>query len=401
MNLVDVIESLVEEKGLDRDQVTEIVCEGIKAAYQKKFPTVEFVVEFNKRQGQLDIFAKKEIVSAVEDNDLQVSVRKAKMLVPDAVVGDCIPVPFEEQVGRIEILTARQTIASKIRGLEQLAVYEEFKEKEGTIVTAMIHKKERAGFAVKLGDVMALLPKENFIATDNLRVGFQVKALLREVLKTARQDYQLILDRSSAEFVQKLIELEIPEVFEGLVEVKRIVRKPGYKTKAIVFSRSKEIDPVGTCVGIGGVRIKPILRELGQEKIDLIEWTDVLEDLVRGSLKPAEIDKVSVNEAEGTATVWLVQDQRSLAIGKMGQNITLASKLVGLEIQLQDLTQSGDAQRGINPEFNSEFAERSHDSQDDMRLDINEDILNEAASMPKNKKKRDKHESDLEEEDFK
>ena len=133
-----------------------------------------------------------------------------------------------------------------------------------------------------------------------------------------------------------MLEIEIPEVFEGIVEVKGIVRIAGYKTKAIVVSGSKEIDPVGTCVGVGGSRIKPILKEIGQEKIDLIEWTDSLEELVKNSLKPAEIDKVELVE-EKRAVVWLAEDQRSLAIGKMGQNIMLASRLTGVEIQLQDV----------------------------------------------------------------
>ncbi len=247
-----------------------------------------------------------------------------------------LKVPFEHKVGRIEVLTAKQIIANKIGELEQESTYQEFKDKEGTIVSGVVHKRERSGFAVKIGEVMALLPKENLISQEDLRVGHPVRALLKEVLSVARGDYQLILDRASSDFVKKIIEIEIPEVFEGIVEIKKIVRIAGYKSKVIVTSTSKEIDPVGTCVGVGGSRIKPILRELGQEKIDLIEWTDVLETLVKNSLKPAEIDKVEI-EGEEKALVWLAQDQRSLAIGKMGQNILLASRLTGVGIQLQDV----------------------------------------------------------------
>lgn len=337
MNLVDVIDVLVEEKGLDRDQVTDIVCEGMLAAYQKKYPDIDFVVKYNKPAGAIEVFSEKEVVTSVSQPEYEISARKAKAINKKAAVGDLLNVPFEDPIGRIEILTAKQVIAGKIRSLEQLAVYEEFKDRQGTVITGTVHKKERAGFAVKVGDVMALLPKENIAFVDGLRVGFQIKVLLKEVLPVSRYDYQLILDRASSDFVQKLIELEIPEVFEGIVEIKKIVRRPGYKTKVVVTTRSKEIDPVGTCVGVGGARIKPILRELGQEKIDLIEWTEVQEELVRNSLKPAEIDKVEVLEAENRAVVWLAQDQRSLAIGKMGQNISLASRLVGMEIQLQDL----------------------------------------------------------------
>ncbi|NDD55066.1 transcription termination factor NusA [bacterium] len=336
MNLTDVIESLVEERGLDRDKVVTIVSEGIAAAYNKKYPGVTFHVSYNKKTGNLDIASDKEVVATVEDEDFEISLRKAKIVDPEAQLGAVIQVPFEEPIGRIEILTAKQIIAGKIRDLEQLAIYDDFKDKQNTIITGTVHKRERAGYAVKVGEVLALLPHENVIPQEAIKVGHPIRALLKEVFQAARGDYQLILDRASGEFIQHLLEAEIPEVFEGLVEIKKIVRIAGYKTKVVVSSNRKEIDPVGTCVGVGGARIKPILREIGQEKIDLIQATDTLERLVRYSLKPAEIDRVEVVD-DNKVVVWLAPDQRSYAIGKMGQNINLASKLVGMEIQLQDL----------------------------------------------------------------
>lgn len=336
MNLSDVINSLVEERGLKREMIIEIVCEGMHAAYAKKFPEMEFEVVFNQKLGTAEVFAKKTIVKSVVDENKEISLRRAKMIAPKADIGEVISVPFDEPIGRIEVASAKQIIANKIRDVEQLAVYNEFKDKEGTVVTGVAHKKERAGMVVKIGDVMALLPTLGMIPGEAIRVGYPVRALLREVAQTARGGYQVFLDRASVDFVKKLIELEIPEVFEGLVEIKKIVRAPGYKTKVIVLSHSKEIDPVGTCVGVGGARIKPILKELGQEKIDLIEWTENVEELVKESLKPAEIDNVELI-GDNVATVWLAQDQRSLAIGKMGKNIMLASRLIGIEIQLQEV----------------------------------------------------------------
>ncbi len=336
MNLSAVIESLVEERGLDKEAVIEIVCQGVHAAFIKRFPEAELKAIFNRHGGNIEVFVEKAVVQSVKDADTEISLRRARVLNTKVEVGQVITVPFEHKIGRVEVLTAKNFIAAKIRELEQAVVYEDLKDKKDTIVSGVVHKKERAGFAVKMGEFMALLPQENSIPQEPLRIGHPVRALLKEVLPYARGDYQLILDRASAGFVKGLIEVEIPEVFEGVVEVKRIVRAAGYKTKAIVVSNSKDIDPVGTCVGVGGARIKPILRELGQEKIDLIGWTDSLEDLVKTSLKPAEIDKVEVVD-DKKAFVWLNQDQRSLAIGKMGQNITLASRLVGLAIQLQDI----------------------------------------------------------------
>ncbi len=336
MNLIDVIEGLVDERGLDKESVISAVCEGVLAAFQKKFPETPLKVVFNKKIGELEAFVDKTVVATAKDSDTEISLRRAKVIDAKAKVGDIIAVPFEHKIGRIEILTAKQIIANKIKALEQSSVYNDFKDKQGSIISGTVYKRERAGFAVKIGEITALLPNENLIPMENLRAGLPIRALLKEVLPVSMGDYQLILDRGSAAFVKKLLEIEIPEVFEGVVEVKKIVRIPGYKTKAVVLSNNKDIDPVGTCVGVGGSRIKPILRELGQEKIDLIQSTDSLESLIKLSLKPAEIDKVAI-EGDGKAMVWLAQDQRSLAIGKMGQNINLASRLVGLEIQLQDV----------------------------------------------------------------
>ncbi|KKQ33429.1 MAG: NusA antitermination factor [candidate division TM6 bacterium GW2011_GWF2_37_49] len=337
MNLADVIESLVDERGLDKEHVIAIVCDGMLSAYAKKFPNIVFNMSFNKKTGSLEIFAEKVVVSSVSDEDKEVSLRKARLVDPSADIGSVVAVPFEGNIGRIEILLVRQVIANKIRELESQAVFNDFKDKKDTVITGVVHKKERNGMAIKVGEVLALLPQDNSIPGEILKVGHPVKVLLLDVLPTPKWDFQLILDRASVDFVKKLIEIEIPEVYEGLVEIKKMVRAPGYKTKAVIASTSKDIDPVGTCVGVGGARIKPILRELGQEKIDLIEYTDSMEDLVKDSLKPAEIDKVEVVNNR-KAVVWLAHDQRSFAIGKMGQNISLASKLVGLELQLQDVS---------------------------------------------------------------
>ena len=165
-------------------------------------------------------------------------------------------------------------------------------------------------------------------------MGFSVRALLKEVLPEPRGDNQLILDRSSEVFLQRLFELEVPEVFDRIVEIKKVVRTAGYKSKVVVVSGDRHIDPVGTCVGVGGSRIKPILKELSGEKIDVIAWSDSPEEMVRNALKPAKVDRVLIDDESGEATVWVAEDQRSLAIGRMGQNITLASRLVGCNINL-------------------------------------------------------------------
>ena len=340
MNLAGVIEELIEERGLDKEQVAKIICDGVQAAYEKKFPDLLFHTSIDSRNLGVDVEVEKEVVSSSPSVETEITLRRARVINPKVEVGNKLFCPFDGQIGRVELLVAKQLIAQGIRDVEQAAVFKEFHEREGSLITGTIHKRERAGYAVNLGDVVAFLPNSCAIPEENLRVGFHVRALLKEVLESTQGGYQLILDRASPEFVKKLLETEIPEIFEGIVEIKEVSRVACYKTKIAVVSNSSDVDPVGTCVGVGGSRIKPILKEIGSEKVDLIVWTDNLETFVRGCLKPAEIERVRIGE-DGAAMVWLPDDQRSFAIGKMGQNIFLASKLAGVDIHLQE-PQGGD-----------------------------------------------------------
>ena len=333
MKLSQVIEELVEEKGLDKNTLAQIIAEGILAAYKKKYPDLELKVNYNRKEDEIEVLIEKTVVSTISDEDKEISLRKARTFSPEINLTEVIDLPFEGKIGRIDILKAKQVIAQKIRSIEAQAIYQEFKPKEGTIIQAIIHKCERNGFTVKIQDHLAFLPKNLSIPGDKCVVGYPIRALLKEVLPQPQAENQLILDRSSTDFLKKLFEIEIPEVFEKLVEVKKIARIAGYKSKVLVLSNDKNIDPVGTCVGVGGVRIKPILRELGSEKIDIIALGNSVEDLIKDALKPAQINRVELIDNK-RAKVWLDEDQRSLAIGKLGQNISLASKLTGIDIEL-------------------------------------------------------------------
>ncbi len=333
MKLFQVIEELVEEKGLERSVLSSIICEGMLAAYAKRYPDLHFQVDYDKKSDEIAVNVQKTVVPTVTHEDTEISFRKAKNINPDIAAGDTIWVPFEGKIGRIEILRAKQVIAHQIRHIEAEAIYNEFKDKKGTIVHGIVHKCERNGVIVKIEDALAFLPKSLTIPGEKCAVGFSIRVLLKDVLPEPKNDNQLILDRVSPMFIEKLFELEIPEVFEKLVEIKKVVRIPGYKSKVAVVSHDANIDPVGTCVGVGGVRIKPILKELGTEKIDIISWHDSPELLVRDALKPAAVSRVEMVDARN-ANVFLEEDQRSLAIGKMGQNISLASQLTGVNIHL-------------------------------------------------------------------
>jgi len=333
VKLSSVIDQLIEERGLERAILSSIICEGMLAAYSKKYPDLALKVEHDAATDEVVVFVEKTVIPTASDNDQEIGLRKARAFNTSIATGDKLWLPFDGKIGRVDVLRAKQVIASRIRQIEASAIYDEFKSREGTIVYGVVHKCERAGAVVMLQDTNAFLPKTLTIATDRCSVGHPIRALLKEVLAEPRNENQLILDRVSELFLQKLFELEIPEVFEKLVEIKQIVRVPGYKSKVAVVSNDPNIDPVGTCIGVGGVRIKPILKELGGEKIDVIAWSDSLEVLIKSALKPAQINKVEI-VGDHEARIWLDDDQRSLAIGKMGQNISLASRLTGMNISL-------------------------------------------------------------------
>jgi transcription termination/antitermination protein NusA len=343
-----VIEELVEERSLEYSVIADIICEGLLAAYKKKYPEAPIKVSLDKKKDEVVITTEKTVVNTVQDDLLEIGIRKARVVYPEASLGQVIEVPFEGPIGRIEILKAKQVIAQRIRTIEANAIYKEFKPKEGTLVVGIIHKAERNGVTVKLGDTLAFLPKSLMIPGDKCVVGYTIRALLKEVLPEPRNDNQLILDRSSSDFLLRLLELEIPEIYEKLVEVKKAVRIAGYKSKIVVVSHDKNIDPVGTCIGFGGARIKPILRELGTEKIDVMGDKGSLNELLVDALKPAEIKRVQISGA--IAQVWVSPDQRSLAIGKLGQNIRLASELTGLEIHLAQDEGEKESVVGLKPE---------------------------------------------------
>jgi len=332
VKLSHVIEEFVEEKGLDRQTLDTVVTEGMLSAYRKKYPHATLDASYNKKTDEIEVYVQKTVVSTVRDEDREIGVRKARNINPDVNLGDTMWVSFEKPIGRIEILKARQIIAQKIRSIEASLVYNEFKPKEGTIVNGNIHKAEQNGVTVKIQDTFGFLPKSLMIPGEKCVPGYTVRALLKEVYPEPKNENQLILDRVSPLFLRRLFELEIPEIFERLIEIKNIVRAPGYKAKVLVSSHDDNIDPIGTCVGPNGARIKPILRELGSEKIDIIRESESQEDLIRDALKPAEIQRVTIHDGE--ATVWVDDEQRSQAIGKNGQNIDLASRLTGVDINI-------------------------------------------------------------------
>lgn len=331
--LYKVIAELVDEKGLDQALLQNIICEGILAAYLKKYPDVILRAFINKKTEAIQIEAEKVVVASVQNPMLEITLKKATVMQKDIAIGDKIWTSFEEPIGRVEILKARQIIATKLKDVEALSIYDDFKDKQGAIVQGVIHKHDPAGTLVMVRDTLAFLPTSLSIPGEKYIPGRPIRALLKTVHQDYRSNGQLILDRASGDFLVQLFELEIPEVYDKLIEVKMVARRAGYKSKIVVAQNDPNIDPVGTCIGVGGSRIKPILKELNGEKIDVFSWGHSKEELVALALRPAEVNKVEIQD-EHKARAWVSEDQRALAIGKMGQNIGLASELLGMEIEL-------------------------------------------------------------------
>jgi N utilization substance protein A len=329
--LHNVISELVDEKGLKKSDINEIIKEGILAAYLKKYPEAILRIDFDK-SGAVIVEIEKTVVADPDNELTQISIRKARFIKKGIQLDETMWIQFDGAIGRVEILKAKQVIASKIRDVEAKNVYNEFIEKQGAIVHGTVHKCEHSGTTIMLRDTLAFLPRSLSIPGERHVAGRPIKALLKDVYPDYRAGGQLILDRASGDFLVKLLELEIPEIYDKLIEIKGVARKAGYKSKIIVASHDVNIDPVGTCVGVGGGRIKPILKELCSEKIDVISWVNSKEELVKNALRPAEINKVEIYDKE--ASVWLSEDQRAFAIGKMGQNISLAAELLDVNIHL-------------------------------------------------------------------
>ncbi|MBI2353379.1 transcription termination factor NusA [Candidatus Dependentiae bacterium] len=328
-----IIAELVDEKGLSQFELRNVIQAGLLAAYEKKYPGLTFKVTIDDKKDLLLVEVEKQVVSKTEDSLRELSLKKAQHVKKNIEVGDFLWLPFEEPIGRVEILKARQVIAAMLKDIEARGVYEAFKDKQGAIVQGVVHKHEQNGTLVLLQDTLAFLPRSLSIPGEKYIAGRPIRALLKEVHKEYRSNGQLILDRSSGDFLKCLLELEIPEVYDKLIEIRTVARKAGYKSKVIVAQNDPNIDPVGTCIGVGGSRIKPILKELGGEKIDIFSWSNSKDELVALALRPAEINKVEMVD-DKKARVWVSDDQRALAIGKMGQNIGLASELLGVEIEL-------------------------------------------------------------------
>lgn len=341
-DLVAIFEYMEREKGIKREIVAGAIETALKAAARKSLKEeANISVEINSRTGDIEVYCEKEIVEKVTDSTREIPLQLARELDPDSELGQFIDVPVTpNNFGRIAAATARQIISQKIRGAERDIIYEEYRHRVHEIVSGVVKRFSKgANLIIDLGKVEALLPARHYPKTEKYKIGDKIYALLLEVQEVENGGAEVILSRSDPEFVRQLFLAEVPELEDGTITIEKIVREAGYRTKLAVRSHDPKVDPVGACVGMRGGRVKNIIRELNNEKIDIIPYRDDPVEFVQNILSPVEIRKVGIDEEEKVMAIVIDDADFATVIGKRGQNARLTGLLIGYELEVQRMTE--------------------------------------------------------------
>lgn len=359
INLANLIDQVGRDKGIDKDILIEALESAMMKAAEKRFgSTKEIEAHYDEEAGEIELFQFKTVVEEVEDPNVEIGLTEAHELDPDSVAGDSLGVKLDAaELGRIDAQAAKQIIIQKVRDAEREIVFNEYSEKKGEIVTGIVQRFEKGDIVVDLGRTEAVLPKREQVRREGYRQGERIRGVIFDVLHESR-GHQVILSRTHPDFLVKLFQMEVPEIFEGIVEIKGAAREPGERAKIAVYSHNMDVDPVGACVGVKGSRVQSVVQELKGEKIDIVHWSDDSAIYVKNTLSPAQISRVIVDEEEHSMEVIVPDDQLSLAIGKKGQNVRLAVKLTGWKIDIHTETESVEGTERLSPEeaFKKEVA---------------------------------------------
>ena len=339
--LIMAIEELEKERGINKEYLLESLEAALVTAYKRNFDSAENVkVTMDAESGDIKVFSLKEVVESVEDDMIQISLEDAKKQDKKINLGDTMQIEIiPRDFGRIAAQTAKQVIVQKIREAERDMVYTEYSDRKGEIVSGLVQKSEGGTVVLDLGKLEGIMLVKDQIPTESYKVNDKVRAYVVSVEKGIKGAPQVLVSRSHPDFVRKLFEFEIPEIYEGLIEIKSVSRDAGSRSKVAVYSTNENIDPVGSCVGQKGIRIQNVINELHGEKIDVIEWNPDPSTFIAAALLPAQIMAVDIKEEEKFAQVIVPDDQLSLAIGKAGQNARLAAKLTNWKIDIKSESQ--------------------------------------------------------------
>lgn len=340
IEFIEALEQIGKEKGITTDILLEAIEAALISAYKKNYGTSQNVrVNIDRDTGEVKVFTLKNVVENVENDLLEISPEEAKKYNPSCRINDIVEIEVTpKKFGRIAAQTAKQVVVQRIREAERDVIYEEFSGRESDIVTGVIQRIDKKIVYIDLGKIEAILmPAEQTIGEEYTQ-GKRIKTYILEVRKTTKGP-QIYVSRTHPGLVKRLFELEVPEIHDGVVEIKAIARESGSRTKIAVHSRDENVDPVGSCVGPKGIRVQAVVEELSGEKIDIIKWSKDYEQYIANSLSPAKVVSVNINEAEKIANVVVDDHQLSLAIGKEGQNARLAAKLTGWKIDIKSTSQ--------------------------------------------------------------
>lgn len=337
------IEDICEEKGLDKAIILETVEAALAAAYRKDYGKAKQIIraKLDPDTGHAEMFRVYDVIEdpeEIKEHEHELTLEEAKEIDKDAEYGKevIVPLPHQEEFGRIAAQTAKQVIIQRIREAERDLLFAEFKDKENKIATATVSQIEGRNVIVTLGKVNGILYPFEQIPTERYHLGQRLKVQVKEVSQSVKGP-QIIVSRSDENLIRSLFEIEVPEILAGTVEIKSIAREAGFRTKIAVIATEDKIDPVGSCVGQRGTRVQAVLDEIGMEKIDIVLWDEDVEQFIMNALSPAKTRQISISSKDNKATVYVDQDNLSLAIGKNGQNVRLASKLTGWGIDIKPI----------------------------------------------------------------
>jgi N utilization substance protein A len=360
LDIGQIITQLGKEKGIDRAVIVDAIKEALEIAARKKYGmNKKLEATYDADTGEFEILEFRTVVKEVKDPEAEISLEAAREYDPEAAYDDSIGFRMSTRdLGRIAAQTARQIIMQKVKDAEREVIYNEFIGRKGEIINGIVQRYERDCLVVDLGKTEAVMPMSEQIPRERYRQGDRIRAYIKDVAKTPRGP-EILLSRSDPRVILKLFEQEVPEVYEGVVSILSVAREPGFRTKIAVRSKDRDVDPVGACVGMKGSRVQSVVQELRGERIDIIAWDEDPAKFVCNALQPAEIIRVLVNESEKSMEVIVPEEQLLLAIGKRGQNVKLASKLVGWHIEVRAEGQVEDALKRAEGLFAPKKAEEA------------------------------------------
>lgn len=341
-----VVEQVSKDKGISREVLIKALEEALKSAARKKFGNkMEIEVQYNEEVGEIEVFQFKEVAEVITESALEISLEEGRKLDPDCEIGDSLGTKMDTSTfGRIAAQSAKQVIIQKIKDAEKDAVFASFIDRKGEILNGIVQRIDRGDIIVNLGQTEGIVPVREQVPREGYRRGDRIRALILEVLHESRGP-QIILSRTHVDFLINLFKMEVPEISEGIVKIMGAAREPGVRAKIAVASSNADIDPVGACVGMKGSRVQNVVQELRGEKIDIISWHVDPARYVCNALAPAEISRVIIDEANRTMEVIVPDEFLSIAIGKRGQNVRLASRLAGWHLDVKSETKYSEAMR--------------------------------------------------------